>query len=157
MKLRLDAVVLENACEHAIFFVYQKVLQEVICLLSLVMTTDKIYNSIYYKNNINSFLHSHSYSGNLLACCAALATLEIFNKHIYYKKFLKILKITKELTSIHPQIINFRQQGMIWAFDVIIEDPVQREIFPQKFFVTALKNKLLLRPIGNTVYLMPPY
>ncbi|BCG49681.1 adenosylmethionine--8-amino-7-oxononanoate aminotransferase BioA [Candidatus Profftella armatura (Diaphorina cf. continua)] len=152
------------ACEHA------DIWPDFLCLskgitggylpLSLVMTTDKIYNLIYYKNNMNSFLHSHSYSGNPLACCAALATLEIFNKHNILQRISQDMKkITKKLTSLitHPQIINFRQQGMIWAFDVIIENPAQREIFSQKFFSTALKNELLLRPIGNTVYLMPPY
>ncbi|XP_026687218.1 uncharacterized protein LOC113471932 [Diaphorina citri] len=152
------------ACEHA------EIWPDFLCLskgitggylpLSLVMTTDKIYNSIYYKNNINIFLHSHSYSGNPLACCAALATLEIFNKdNILQRISQDMKKITKALTSLitHPKIINFRQKGMIWAFDVIIEDPEQIETFSKKFFVAALKNELLLRPIGNTVYLMPPY
>jgi len=53
----------------------------------------------------------------------------------------------------HPRIVHFRQSGMIWAFDVETEDP----LFSRRFFTEALKRELLLRPIGNTVYFMPPY
>ncbi|HEY6896181.1 MAG TPA: adenosylmethionine--8-amino-7-oxononanoate aminotransferase BioA, partial [Rhodocyclaceae bacterium] len=53
----------------------------------------------------------------------------------------------------HPRVRHFRRQGMIWAFDVM-GAPAD---FSRRFFSAALANELLLRPIGNTVYLMPPY
>jgi adenosylmethionine-8-amino-7-oxononanoate aminotransferase len=46
---------------------------------------------------------------------------------------------------------------MIWAFDAVIEDSALRESFARRFFAKALEHELLVRPIGNTVYLMPPY
>jgi len=57
----------------------------------------------------------------------------------------------------HKQVRHFRNQGMIWAFDVQIDDPTLAGSFSRRFFAAALKHELLLRPIGQTVYLMPPY
>ena len=68
-------------------------------------------------------------------------------------------KLTKALAPLanHSKVRHFRQCGMIWAFAALIDDPVQLASFPRRFFTTALEQELLLRPIGNTVYLMPPY
>jgi adenosylmethionine-8-amino-7-oxononanoate aminotransferase len=52
---------------------------------------------------------------------------------------------------------HFRQRGMIWAFDAVVDDPAAAATFSRRFFTAALENELLLRPIGRTVYLMPPY
>ncbi|HCN90582.1 MAG TPA: adenosylmethionine--8-amino-7-oxononanoate aminotransferase BioA, partial [Oxalobacteraceae bacterium] len=49
------------------------------------------------------------------------------------------------------------QRGMIWAFDAVVDDPSAAATFSRRFFSTALEHELLLRPIGRTVYLMPPY
>ena len=57
----------------------------------------------------------------------------------------------------HAHVKNLRQQGTIFAFDAVIEDPAQARTFSRRFFENALKQELLLRPIGTTVYLMPPY
>ena len=57
----------------------------------------------------------------------------------------------------HSKVKHFRQQGMIWAFDAQVEDPSLAATFSRRFFTSALKHELLLRPIGTTVYLMPPY
>ena len=51
----------------------------------------------------------------------------------------------------------FRQRGMIWAFDAVIDDAAAAATFSRRFFSAALEQELLLRPIGRTVYLMPPY
>jgi adenosylmethionine-8-amino-7-oxononanoate aminotransferase len=55
------------------------------------------------------------------------------------------------------RVKHFRNQGMIWAFDAVVEDPAKRDTFSRRFFAKALEHELLVRPIGNTVYLMPPY
>ena len=52
---------------------------------------------------------------------------------------------------------HFRQRGMIFAFDAVEPDPARASSFARRFFTTAVENELLLRPIGRTVYLMPPY
>src|SRR6202012_5463616 len=57
----------------------------------------------------------------------------------------------------HPQVRNLRQRGTIFAFDALIDDPQLAKTFSRRFFENALQRELLLRPIGTTVYLMPPY
>ncbi|MET3106903.1 adenosylmethionine-8-amino-7-oxononanoate aminotransferase [Oxalobacteraceae bacterium GrIS 2.11] len=124
--------------------------------LSLVMTTDAIYQSFYHADIRRGFLHSHSYTGNPLACRAALATLEIFEQdNVIATNRTTAEKITAALQPLaqHARVKNFRQRGMIWAFDAIDVKPG----FSSRFFTTALAHELLLRPIGNTVYCMPPY
>lgn len=125
--------------------------------LSLVMTTDQIYQAFYHPDIARAFLHSHSYTGNPLACRAALATLDIFDEDdVLQKNQQRAKKLGEALARVakHPSVSNARQTGMICAFDV------QSDIdagFSRWFFSEALKNELLLRPIGNTVYWMPPY
>lgn len=124
--------------------------------LSVVMTTDQIYQAFYADEITRGFLHSHSYTGNPLACSAALATLDIFAaddvinanriKSAYFNQIAAPLRD-------HPKIKNFRNQGMIWAFEV--DSP--HADFAQRCFALALQQELLLRPMGNTVYFMPPY
>ena len=124
--------------------------------LSLVMSTDQIYQTFYHHDIRRGFLHSHSYTGNPLACRAALATLAIFDEdQVLAANKLRAAKITAALAPLaaHPRVQHFRQCGMIWAFDVIGADAD----FSRRFFSTALQQELLLRPIGKTVYFMPPY
>ncbi len=124
--------------------------------LSLVMTRDAIYQAFYDADVTRGFLHSHSYTGNPLACRAALATLAIFDEDdVLNRNRERAARITQALAPLqaHPRVRNFRQRGMIWAFEAAVDDPA----FARKFFAAALEHELLLRPIGRTVYLMPPY
>ena len=128
--------------------------------LSLVMTRDEIYRAFYDVDVTRGFLHSHSYTGNPLACRAALATLAIFeNDDVLEANRSKATKLTAALAPLidHPHASHFRQRGMIWAFDAVIDDADMAASFSRRFFSAALEQELLLRPIGNTVYLMPPY
>ncbi len=128
--------------------------------LSLVMTRDEIYNAFYDVDVARGFLHSHSYTGNPLACRAALATLAIFDEddvlNINRAKAARLTAALAPLAS-HAQVAHFRQRGMIWAFDAVIDDADAAATFSRRFFTTALEHELLLRPIGRTVYMMPPY
>ena len=124
--------------------------------LSLVMTRDDIYQAFYSNDVTRGFLHSHSYTGNPLACRAALATLQIFEEDdVLNANRVKSAKLTAALQPLaqHQQVRNFRNRGMIWAFDAIDATPD----FSRRFFATAVEHELLMRPIGSTVYLMPPY
>ena len=124
--------------------------------LSLVMTRDAVYDAFYDTDIRRGFLHSHSYTGNPLACRAALATLAIFdhdNVIEHNRRRAQILTEALLPLAADARVRHFRQRGMIWAFDVDTQDPA----FSRSFFTTALKHELLLRPIGRTVYLMPPY
>lgn len=124
--------------------------------LSVVMTTDKVYAAFYDDSVARGFLHSHSYTGNALACRAALATLEIFRRDKVIEgnreKAAYLNRAARDLAR-HPRVRNFRHTGMIWAFEVDADNST----FARRFYQAALEHELLLRPIGNTVYFMPPY
>ena len=124
--------------------------------LSCVLSSDHIYAAFYDDDVARGFLHSHSYTGSALACRAALATLDIFaTDAVIEGNRSKAQRFTALAATIrqHPRVKNFRHLGMIWAFDVDSAD----KKFAREFFAQALKRGVLLRPIGNTVYFMPPY
>jgi adenosylmethionine-8-amino-7-oxononanoate aminotransferase len=123
--------------------------------LSAVLTSDPIYQAFYDERTVKGFLHSHSYTGNPLACSAALATLGIFADEAVLEKNRVLADYikTKAAPLAELPIQHLRQQGMILAMDVVGAQPG----FAQRCYAEALKQGLLLRPIGNTVYLMPPY
>jgi len=126
--------------------------------LSVVMTRDDIFEQFYDPAMARGFLHSHSYTGNPLACRAALATLAIFqDDQVIAANRRLAARLTAALAPLaaHPQVSHFRQCGMIWAFDAVSD--LSAGDFSRRFFSTALEHELLLRPIGKTVYLMPPY
>ncbi len=128
--------------------------------LSLVMTRENIYQAFYSEDVTRGFLHSHSYTGNPLACRAALATLDIFEQdQVLQTNRARAAKLAQALAPLasHKQVRHFRQRGMIVAFDAIINDANYLATFSRRFFTAALAQELLIRPIGNTVYLMPPY
>jgi adenosylmethionine-8-amino-7-oxononanoate aminotransferase len=128
--------------------------------LSLVMTRDAIYQAFYDADVTRGFLHSHSYTGNPLACRAALATLAIFEDDaVLAANRLRADKLTAALAPLaaHEKVRHFRQRGMIWAFDAVVDEPQAAASFSRRFFSVALEHELLLRPIGRTVYLLPPY
>lgn len=126
--------------------------------LSVVMTTDDIYNAFYADELARGFLHSHSYTGNPLACRAALATLDIFAeddvleanraKAVYFNQAAKVLRQ-------HSRVRDYRNAGMIWAFEV--DSSHSDSDFAQRCFTLAQQQELLLRPMGKTIYFIPPY
>jgi adenosylmethionine-8-amino-7-oxononanoate aminotransferase len=124
--------------------------------LSAVLTTDGVFQAFYHDETARGFLHSHSYTGNALACRAALATLDIFEQdQVITANRAKAAYLTQAAQPLreHPRVTNFRHTGMIWAFEVASDAPH----FSRAFYRLALENELLLRPMGNTVYFMPPY
>ncbi|MGE0558815.1 MAG: adenosylmethionine--8-amino-7-oxononanoate transaminase [Burkholderiales bacterium] len=124
--------------------------------LSAVLTRDSIYSAFYDDAVARGFLHSHSYTGNALACRAALATLDIFEQDRVIEsnraRAQRMTAVAQALVA-HPRVRHFRTTGMIWAFEV----DGAGDSFSRRFFEAGLARELLLRPIGNTVYFMPPY
>lgn len=123
--------------------------------LSLVLTTEAVFQTFWSEDISRGFLHSHSYTGNALACAAANAVLDKFDAgqiEINVAQALALGQAFAQLSN-HSRVKNFRQRGMILAFDV--EDAGDR--FSERFHLTARNYELLIRPIGSTVYLMPPY
>ena len=142
---------------------YEKIIPDFICLskgltggylpLSVTLTTDKVYSAFYSDKMADAFLHSHSYTGNPLACSAALGTLSIFEKEDVLKNNkIKSNLINKLMIDYkNLPIRNLRNIGMIWAFEV------EKKIDIDKFTEYSISNGVLIRPINNTVYFMPPY
>ena len=124
--------------------------------LSVVLTTDEVYAAFYDDAVTRGFLHSHSYTGNPLACRAALAPLDLFAEDGVLernRRFGELLTVRLAPLADHPQARHFRRRGMIWAVDIATDDPD----FRLRFYRAALQRELLLRPLGTTVYFMPPY
>ena len=127
--------------------------------LSVVMTTDNVYNAFYCDyNEHKAFLHSHSYTGNPLACAAALATFEIFEASDVLGENEKKAAYIKEKTEVFkkfPQVKEIRQQGMVTAIELQGYDAKER--IGLKIYEYALMQGVLLRPLGSVIYFMPPY
>ena len=124
--------------------------------LSCVLSTDAVYGAFYDDRVARGFLHSHSYTGNALACRAACAVLDIFEREAVIaaneRRAARFFEIAASLAH-DPRVRDFRHLGMIWAFEVETAAPD----FAAKAFELALGRGVLLRPIGRTVYFMPPY
>ncbi|AXE30262.1 adenosylmethionine--8-amino-7-oxononanoate transaminase [Chromobacterium phragmitis] len=150
------------------FFAYQQagIVPDFLCLskgitggflpLSCVLARDEIYQAFYHDDVARGFLHSHSYTGNALACAAALAVLDIFeDEDALAANRAKAEAFNARLAPIaaRADVRHFRHRGMIWAFDV----DTTRSDFALAYFSAMLKRGCLLRPIGKTVYFMPPY
>ena len=134
--------------------------------LSVVLTRNEIYDVFYDDyTRLNAFLHSHSYTGNPLGCRAALATLDIFNED-------GVITANRSLASAmaaavadladHPHVAEVRQTGMILAIEMV-KDKASRTTYPWqerrglRVYRHALEHGVLLRPLGNVIYFMPPY
>ncbi|KVU37307.1 adenosylmethionine-8-amino-7-oxononanoate aminotransferase [Burkholderia ubonensis] len=127
--------------------------------LSLVLSRDEIFAAFYHDDTTRGFLHSHSYTGNPLACRAALATLDLFARDDVLARNARnsaALRDALAPLAAHPQVRHLRERGTLFAFDVALDGDAARG-FSRRFFERALERELLLRPIGTTVYLMPPY
>ena len=134
--------------------------------LSAVLTHDRVYQAFYDDyERLTAFLHSHSYTGNPLACAVALATLDIFvaDEVIERNRALatEMAAATAHLAD-HPHVAEVRQSGMILAVEMV-KEKASRTPYPWQerrgltVYRHALERGALLRPLGNVSYLMPPY
>jgi adenosylmethionine-8-amino-7-oxononanoate aminotransferase len=134
--------------------------------LSAVLTTHQVYQAFYDDyQKLTAFLHSHSYTGNALACRAGLATLEIFQQHDVIENNKQLIEIMAKLGlrfQEHPHVSDVRQTGMILAIEMV-KNKHTREPYPwqerrgYKVYQYALSKGIILRPLGNVIYLMTPY
>ena len=134
--------------------------------LSTILTTNDIYNAFYDEyEKLNAFLHSHSYTANPIACSAANATLDIFkDKDVIKKNKILSAHMRKCFESLkdHPHVSDVRQKGMVLAIE-LIKDKKRKVSYDWKerrgirAYLHGLKNNVLMRPLGNVLYFMPPY
>jgi adenosylmethionine-8-amino-7-oxononanoate aminotransferase len=134
--------------------------------LSAVLAGEEIYDAFYAEYaTLSAFLHSHSYTGNPLACAVARATLNLFETEPVIERnralSARLAKAAAPLAD-HPHVAEVRQTGMILAVE-LVKDRRAREPYDfrerrgLRVYRHALKESLLLRPVGNVVYFMPPY
>jgi len=134
--------------------------------LSVCMTTDRVYDQFYGEyQSMKAFLHSHSYTGNPLACAAANASLDIFRDENILdrnRQLAQHLYRATESLAEHPNVADVRQTGMILAVEMV-QDSKTRRPFPwqerrgRRVYEYALERGVLLRPLGDVIYFMPPY
>ena len=134
--------------------------------LSAVLTTGRVYDAFYAEyTSGKAFLHSHSYTGNPLACRAALETLAIFrDEPVLARNRLLAERLARGLEPLrdHPNVADVRQTGMIAAVELVRDKP-NRTAFAAaerrglRVYRHALQAGVLLRPLGDVVYFMPPY
>ena len=131
-----------------------------------VLTSADVYAAFYAEYNAGkAFLHSHSYTGNPLACAAALATLEIFRTQpVLQRNRVLAARLAQRLEVLraHPQVADVRQTGLIAAVE-LVADKASRTPYPARerrglrARLDALQRGVLLRPLGDVIYAMPPY
>lgn len=153
------------ACDH------MEIAPDIFCLskgltagylpLGVTSCTSKIYHAFLEKDITKTFYHGHSYTANPLACTAGLASLDIFKKEGYIDEIVRIVykhqAFSHELKK-YTQVKNIRQTGTILAFDINNDEGTgyfnsKRDQYYQAF----LDKGILLRPLGNTIYILPPY
>ncbi len=158
------------ACEQAgitpDFLVLSKALTGGYLPMAAVLTTNEVYQAFYDDYaTLRAFLHSHSYTGNPLACAAALATLDIFEQDnvIENNKALaaRMASATAHLAD-HPHVAEVRQTGMALAIEMVQDKPSKTPYAWQErrglaVYQHALTRGALLRPLGSVVYFLPPY
>lgn len=134
--------------------------------LAATLTTEAIYQSFYDDyDKLTGFFHSHSYTGNALGCRAGIATLEIFQQQHIIEKNKRLAKAMYQAMAHftdHPNVSDVRQTGMVLAIE-FVKNKQTREPFAWqerrglKVYQYALTQGVLLRPIANVVYFVPPY
>jgi adenosylmethionine-8-amino-7-oxononanoate aminotransferase len=158
------------ACEQAgirpDFLCLSKALTGGYLPLAACLTTEAVYQAFYDDyDTLRAFLHSHSYTGNPLACAAALATLDIFEQDDVIEANKPLARRMAEATAHlvdHPHVGEVRQTGMALAIEMTA-DKAHRTPYPWQerrglaVYQHALSRGALLRPLGNVVYFLPPY
>lgn len=134
--------------------------------LCAVLTSDQIYQMFYDDyDTLRAFLHSHSYTGNPLACAAANATLDIFaTDNVIENNRALAAHMAQALAPLndHPHVAEVRQTGMIAAVEMVRDKASRtaydwRERRGLRVYQHALTRQALLRPLGSVTYFMPPY
>ena len=151
------------ACEHA------NIVPDVMCLskgltggfmpLAATICREEIYDAFYQKDRSFTFFHGHSYSGNPLGCAAAIANLKIFKIEPVFERIAAIEMIHRERLGDfrnHSFVADVRMLGTVAAIELRADDPgyLSRLRGLYDFFI---EQGVLLRPLGNVVYMVPPY
>jgi adenosylmethionine-8-amino-7-oxononanoate aminotransferase len=128
--------------------------------MGVTLCTDRVEAAFRSENRLHTFYHGHSYTGNALACAAANASLQIFDDEPVFDRISTIARIHSErlahLRTFH-QVGDTRQIGTVAALELRVDDPGYLSSLRPKLYNFFLDRGVLLRPLGNVVYVLPPY
>lgn len=128
--------------------------------MGVTLCSESVASAFASQDRMHTFYHGHSYTGNALACAAANASLQIFDDEPVFHRIAAIARITSErlqqFRTMH-QVGDTRQIGTIGAVEMRVEDPGYLSAMRPKLYNFFLKRGVLLRPLGNVVYVLPPY
>ncbi len=128
--------------------------------MAVTLCSDPVASAFRSENRMHTFYHGHSYTGNALACAAANASLQIFDDEPVFDRIATISKIHGErlgyLRGLH-QVGDTRQLGTMAAVELLADDPGYLSGLRPRLYGFFLERGVLLRPLGNVVYVLPPY
>lgn len=128
--------------------------------MGLTVSTDHIFEAFLSEEKSRALLHGHSYTGNALACAAACASLDLFDLEETNYNIHQISQwnsvFAEELKSIE-KIREVRFCGTILAIEILSEDPSYFSEIRNRAYSFFLENGILLRPLGNVIFINPPY
>jgi adenosylmethionine-8-amino-7-oxononanoate aminotransferase len=128
--------------------------------MGVTLSSDRVETAFRSENRLHTFYHGHSYTGNALACAAANASLQIFDDEPVFDRISAIAEITSErlaeLKDFAP-VGDIRQMGTIGAIELRTNDAGYLSAMRPKLYQFFLERGVLLRPLGNVVYVLPPY
>lgn len=152
------------ACEHA------RISPDIMCLskgltggflpLAVTLCTDKIYEAFHSLDRSKAFFHGHSYCANPLGCAAANAALKIFETEPVFERIAAIEAIHRqrlEEFKDHPAVACVRMLGTIAAIELKADDAGYFSGLRSRVYPFFLENGVLIRPLGNVIYTVPPY
>ncbi|WP_233507335.1 adenosylmethionine--8-amino-7-oxononanoate transaminase [Adhaeribacter pallidiroseus] len=128
--------------------------------LGVTSSTAAIYEAFLSDNPAKTFFHGHSFTANPIACATALASLDLFTDVICQENRLRISQQHAQFRSKlsnHPTIKECRQLGTVLAIEFNTGETSYFNNVRQKLYQFALDNNVILRPLGNIIYVMPPY
>jgi adenosylmethionine-8-amino-7-oxononanoate aminotransferase len=152
------------ACEHA------QVVPDILCLakgitggslpLAVTLCKASIFDAHHSADRARTFYHSSSYTANPVACAAALANIEIWKTEPVDQRLSAIAGMHQaglERLSQLPGFSDARQLGTVAAIDVKVNNPGYLADIGPRLYAALIERDVLLRPLGNTIYVMPPY
>ncbi len=128
--------------------------------MGVTICTDRVEAAFRSENRMHTFYHGHSYTGNALACAAANASLQIFEDEPVFDRIAAIARINAERLEgfkKYAVVGETRQIGTIGAIELRAEDAGYLSAMRPKLYQFFLDRGVLLRPLGNVVYVLPPY
>lgn len=128
--------------------------------MAITSCSQKIYDAFYDEDVNKGFFHAHTYSANSVACSAAIAGIELLQSDEIQESIKRITESHKQFSEkikTHPKIKLTRQQGVIFALEVNQEEKSMYGSLRDKLFDFYMTEGVYLRPLGNTVYILPPF